>query len=65
MNGYKKFKAHMVEHGIKQKDIADLLNISVAKVNQALNGRKNSDFTGKEIKKICETFNISSDIFLS
>ena len=65
MNGYKKFKAYMAEHGIKQKDIVDLLNVSASKVNQAINGTGNCDFTGQEIKKICETYDISADIFLS
>lgn len=65
MAGYKKLKAYMVMHGIKQKEIASLLQISIAKVNQSINGTGNCDFTGQELKKICENYKISADIFLS
>lgn len=65
MTGYKKFKAYMILNGIKQKELALLLDISIAKVNQSINGTGNCDFTGQEIRKICETYEVSADIFLS
>lgn len=57
-----KFKAWMAENRIKQKDIMDLLDLSVTSVNKKVNGKE--DFTLPQIKAICEEYGISADIFL-
>lgn len=63
MKGYKRFKAYLVEHDIRQTEIAELLGVSKNYVNRVINGVGNSDFSGKEIKMICDTYQISSEIF--
>ena len=56
-----KFKGWLVEHNIKQGDLAKLLDITVENVNAKLNGKQN--FTLPQIKKICSTYSISADEF--
>ncbi len=55
-------KGLLVERGLKQKDIADLLNLNVATVNQKLNGYLH--FTFAEVEKICFEYDVRPDIFL-
>lgn len=61
MPGYNKFKAFLVERGIQQKDIAELISMSRSRLNLILNGKRDADFTGKQIEKICNTYAISAD----
>lgn len=61
MNGLK-FKAWLAEHRISQKEIMILLNLSTTSINKKVNGKE--DFTLPQIRKICEKYGISSDIFL-
>lgn len=56
------FKAWLVQHKVPQREIANLLGVSLAIVNAKLNGR--SDFTLSQIKTICNKYNLSADIFL-
>jgi transcriptional regulator with XRE-family HTH domain len=56
-----KFKGWLVEHNIKQGDLAKLLDITVENVNAKLNGKQN--FTLSQIKTICSTYSISADEF--
>lgn len=56
-----KFKGWMAEHGVKQKDLAELLGITQENVNAKVNGRLN--FTLPQIKLICSTYQISADDF--
>ena len=56
-----KFKAWLVEHHIKQKEVADLLGITVEGANSKINGRQ--PFTLAQVKKLCETYGISADNF--
>lgn len=56
-----KFKGWLVEHQIKQADLAELLGITSENVNAKLNGRQ--EFTLSQVKKICETYGISADDF--
>lgn len=56
------FKAWMVANNIKQSEIAELLDISLQSVNLKVNGKQ--DFTLPQVKKICERYGISADIFL-
>lgn len=59
---YSKFKGFMVEHGIKQKEVAILLDKSQSAFNQNLNGT-GGDFTIPELRLLCKTYNISADEF--
>lgn len=54
-----KFKGYCAEHGIRQIDIAELLDITVSNANEKINGKQS--FTLSQVKKICETFHISAD----
>lgn len=54
-----KFKAYCVEHGIKQYEIAEALNITVSNVNLKLNGKE--PFTLAQVKTLCERYKISAD----
>ena len=56
-----KFKGWLVEHQIKQADLAELLGITSENVNAKLNGRQ--EFTLSQVKKICDTYGISADDF--
>lgn len=56
-----KFKGYCVENGIKQAEIADLLDLSVSVVNQKMNGRL--DWTLEQVRTLCQHFKISADIY--
>ena len=56
-----KFKGYCVENGIKQTEIADLLNLSLSVVNQKMNGRL--DWTLEQVRTLCRHFKISADIY--
>ena len=57
-----KFKGYLAENGIKQKELASLLEISEVSLSQKIN-RSGSTFTLDEVKKICEAYDISADDF--
>ena len=59
--GYTKFKAWMKENGVKNSDIAKLLDITDATASKKLNGI--SDFTIGEIRTICNYYSISADTY--
>lgn len=61
-NNMLSFKAWMVENNIRQKEIADLLGISLQSVNLKVNGK--IDFTLPQVSAICGKYGISADIFL-
>lgn len=56
-----KFKAWLVEHNIKQKDLAKLLDITPENLSAKLNGKQ--DFTLAQVKIICSTYHISADVY--
>lgn len=58
-----KFKGWLAENGIKQKEIAELLGIDVSNVSEKVNGKQ--EFTTSQIRLICQTYDISADIFFS
>lgn len=62
MNERMSFKAWLVQNNITQLEIARLLGISLTSVNSKINGR--GDFTLRQIRTICQKYNISADIFL-
>ena len=56
-----KFKAWLVEHDIKQQEIADLLGITLGNVNEKLNGKQ--EFTTQQIRTLCQQYGLTSTIF--
>lgn len=56
-----KFKAYLVEHGIKQKEVAEVLGITVEMVNRKLNGAE--PFTLAQVKTLCQHYHISADVY--
>lgn len=56
-----KFKGYCVEHGIRQKDICELLGLSESIVNQKMNGRL--DWTLEQVRTLCKHYGISADIY--
>ncbi len=59
---YVKFKAFLVENGIKQSELANILGKSVSALNQNINGT-GGDFNLDELRLISYTYNISIDEF--
>lgn len=57
---YNKFKAYLVENGIRQKETAKLIDISLYRFNAKIN-RNNADFTPDEIRLICREYNIDAN----
>lgn len=57
-----KFKAWLVENGIKQKDVAELLGITEANLSEKVNGKQ--EFTAPQMRAICSQYNVSADIFM-
>ena len=57
---YYKFKSFLVEHDIKQQELAKLLNKSKSAINQNLNGT-GGDFSISELKVLKEAYNIKVD----
>ena len=56
------FKSWLVQHNITQTELAKQLGISVTMVNAKVNGK--SEFTLSQIRKICQIYDLSADIFL-
>lgn len=58
-----KFKGFLSENHIKQRNIADLLNLSPVTINQKINGSLH--FSWGEVEKICDEYGIMPEIFLT
>ena len=58
-----KVKGFFVANDIRQKEVADLLNIAPTTLNQKLNGYLH--FTFDEVEKICDEYDVSPDIFFT
>ena len=56
-----KFKAFCVENNIRQREIADVLGITVSRANRKLNGK--DPFTLEQVKTLCKTYSLSADIY--
>lgn len=54
-----KFKGYCAEHNIRQKEISDVLGITIANVNEKINGKQ--PFTLEQIRILCKTYSISAD----
>ena len=58
-----KVKGFFVVKDIRQKEVAELLNIAPTTLNQKLNGYLH--FTFDEVEKICDEYRVSPDIFFT
>ena len=56
-----KYKGFLAEKGIKQSEVAELLGIDVANVNQKINGKQ--EWTFPQVKKLCEHYSLEADIY--
>lgn len=59
---YGKLKGFMDEHGIKNKDMAELLGITEVSFSAKIN-QKNQDFTVEQIRTICNTYKLNANKF--
>lgn len=60
--GYTKLKAFLVEHSIKQEEVANELGLDRTTFNSKLN-RNGSDFSLSEVRYICKKFNLDANLF--
>lgn len=60
MAGYNKLKGLLVERGIKQTEIANLLNLNRSRFNRIINGQ-GRELKTSEVSMICRHLNISAD----
>ncbi len=58
-----KVKGFFVANAIRQKEVADILNIAPTTLNQKLNGYLH--FTFDEVEKICDEYGVGPEIFLT
>lgn len=58
---YNALKAALVERGLNQKYLAELLSLSPVTVNQKINGTL--EFTYSEVETICDDLNLSTEFF--
>lgn len=56
------FKAWAVLNGLKQKDIANVLGVSLQAVNNKMNGR--TEFSLMDVKKLHKAYGVEADVFL-
>jgi len=63
MPRYNEFKLFLVEQGIKQEEVANLLGMSRSQLNMILNGQRDNDFYMSHIVKICNHYKISADTY--
>ena len=59
---YSKLKAWMSENDVRQKHLAELLNLGISTINQKLNAT-GGDFSMAEVREICKHYGISADSF--
>jgi len=57
-----RFKGWLAENGISQKEIAEVLGITVSNLNEKVNGKQ--EFTAPQMRTLCQKYNISADLFL-
>lgn len=59
---YVKFKQFLIEHNVKKQDVAKLLGINACVLSNKLN-TENSDFTLSQVRKLCNYYHISCDLY--
>lgn len=62
MTAYNKFKGLLVERGIRQAEIAELLGMKRERFNLIINGQ-GRDFKVSEVRTICEHLDISPEVY--
>ena len=56
-----KFKGYCAANNISQKEISELLGITIQSANAKLNGRQ--DFTTPQVRTLCTHYGISADYY--
>lgn len=59
-----KLKGLIIANGLKIQDVAKILNINKSTFSNKMYERNNQQFTQKEMMKIKERFNLSSEEFI-
>lgn len=59
---YYKLKGFFAENNIRNKDVADFLEISESTLSSKLN-RNRQDFTTEQIRKLCTHYKLDANIF--
>lgn len=62
VKGYAKLKGFLVEHGIKQDNLARDLGINRVTLSKKLN-QNNADFSLEEVRYICSTYELDANQF--
>lgn len=62
MKDYAKLKGFFVEHGIRLQEVADLLHINRSTLSSKIN-RNRADFTLREARKLCKTYELDANEF--
>jgi len=63
MTGFAKFKGYLVEKGIPQTEVAELIGVSRPYLNMILNGQRGADFNLSQVITICNHYGIDIDEF--
>ena len=63
MPGFAKFKGYLVEKGIPQTEVAELIGVSRPYLNMILNGQRGADFNLNQVITICNHYGIDIDEF--
>lgn len=59
MTNREKLKGKIVENGMTQEQLAELLGITIATINYKVNNK--SEFKASEIKKLAETLHLTDE----
>lgn len=59
MTNREKLKGKIVENGLTQEQLADMLGITIATFNYKVNNK--SEFKASEIKKLAEVFHLTDE----
>lgn len=60
---YGKFKGYLAENGIKQSEVAKLLEITESTLSKKLNRKRNADFSKDEVVTLCRTYGLDANLF--
>ena len=59
---YMKLKLFLVENKILYKEVAELIGVSKSSFSRKINA-KGEDFSLKQVKVICETYNLDANVY--
>lgn len=60
--GYVELKKFMLENGIKQREIAEMLGVGASTMSQKLN-RRGADFSLAEVRVLCDAYSLDPEFF--